>query len=192
MPEGVLVLYGLSRVRKSRVCDSMLQGANGNVMGIYDFLCLPKSIDAEVQEEPHLNVRSTLQRLPIYYTPPATADIVILDPTQEGLAVSTPSDIDDESDGDDDAYVEILLVTSSFCYYDPFFRKLGDVSGDAVHVDFFLFLLVHIMSPIFKMALLGIASLLIRSGMLGIVTTRQGRNIRRNIMDIITTQWCRQ
>ncbi|GJS24518.1 hypothetical protein Tco_0453150 [Tanacetum coccineum] len=102
---------------------------------------------------------STLQRLPLYYTPPAAADAVIPDPTLEDLAVGTPSskilskaeasqkqkastsgatsshvakhtrsvlaqssgstthpslfvgDSNDESDGDDDACVEIPLVT---------------------------------------------------------------------------------
>ncbi|GKF71581.1 hypothetical protein Tco_0207695, partial [Tanacetum coccineum] len=96
---------------------------------------------------------------PFYYTPPAVVDVVILNPTPEDLAVSTPSvkilakaeasqkrkastsgatsshvakctrstfaqssgsttrpslfigDSDDESDGDDDACVEIPLVT---------------------------------------------------------------------------------
>ncbi|GKG15810.1 hypothetical protein Tco_0358133 [Tanacetum coccineum] len=38
MPEGVLVLSGLSRVWKSHVCDPVLRGADGN--GIHDFLCL--------------------------------------------------------------------------------------------------------------------------------------------------------
>ncbi|GJY74220.1 hypothetical protein Tco_0478651, partial [Tanacetum coccineum] len=42
MPEGVLVLSGLSRVWKSRICDLVLWGDDGNVMGIHDFLCLPK------------------------------------------------------------------------------------------------------------------------------------------------------
>ncbi|GKC07164.1 hypothetical protein Tco_0998774 [Tanacetum coccineum] len=109
------------------------------VIGIYDFLCLPKWTGAEVQEEPHLDVRPSLQRLPFYCTPPATADAVIPDPAPEDLAVGTPSskivakaeasqkrkastfgaasshvakrDSDDESDGDDDACVEISLVT---------------------------------------------------------------------------------
>ncbi|GJY87546.1 hypothetical protein Tco_1052690 [Tanacetum coccineum] len=72
MPEGVLVLSGL-------------------IIGIYGFLCLPGWTDAEVQEEPHLDVRSTLQTLPFYCTPPATADAVILKPTLEDLVVSTPS-----------------------------------------------------------------------------------------------------
>ncbi|GKA46226.1 hypothetical protein Tco_0739109 [Tanacetum coccineum] len=45
----------------------------------------------EVQEEPHLDVRSTLQRLPFYCTPPAAADVVILDPTLNDLVASTPS-----------------------------------------------------------------------------------------------------
>ncbi|GJY38118.1 hypothetical protein Tco_0424482 [Tanacetum coccineum] len=148
-PEGVLVLSGLSRVWKSRVCDPVLRGANGNGMGT----------GAEVQEEPHLDVRPTLQRLPFYCTPPAMADAVIPKPAPKDLVVGTPSskivakaeasqkrkastfgatsshvakctrsalaqssgsttrpslfvgDSDDESDGDDDACVEIPLVT---------------------------------------------------------------------------------
>ncbi|GJZ56889.1 hypothetical protein Tco_0612383 [Tanacetum coccineum] len=110
-------------------------------------------------EEPHLNIRPTLQRFPFYYTPPAVVDVVILNPTPKDLAVSTPSvnilakaeasqkrkastsdatsshvakrtrstfaqssgstnrpslfvgNSDDGSDGNDDACVEILLVT---------------------------------------------------------------------------------
>ncbi|GKA57683.1 hypothetical protein Tco_0756871 [Tanacetum coccineum] len=113
MPEGVLVLSGLSYVWKSCVCDL---------------------------EEPHLDVRPTLQMLPFHCTPPAVADAVILNPTLEDLAASTsgatsshvakrtrsalaqssgsttrPSlfvgGSDDESDCDDDACVEIPLVT---------------------------------------------------------------------------------
>ncbi|GJR24716.1 hypothetical protein Tco_0973243 [Tanacetum coccineum] len=143
----------------SRVCDSVLWGADGNVMGIYDFLCLPEWTGAKVQEEPYLNVRPTLQRLPFYCTPHAATDAVIPNLTLEDLAVGTPSskilakaeasqkrkastsgatsshvakrtrsalaqssssttrpslfvgDSDDESDGDDDACFEILLVT---------------------------------------------------------------------------------
>ncbi|GJZ29926.1 hypothetical protein Tco_0574973, partial [Tanacetum coccineum] len=38
MPEGALVFFGLSRVWKSRTCDPVLRGADGNVMGIHDFL----------------------------------------------------------------------------------------------------------------------------------------------------------
>ncbi|GJV20361.1 hypothetical protein Tco_1369381, partial [Tanacetum coccineum] len=53
MPEGVLVLSGLSRVWNSQTCDPVLRGADGNVMGIHDFLCLPERTGAEVQEEPH-------------------------------------------------------------------------------------------------------------------------------------------
>ncbi|GKA65446.1 hypothetical protein Tco_0765153 [Tanacetum coccineum] len=93
------------------------------VMGIYDFLSLPEWTGVEVQEEPHLDVRSTLQRLPFYCTPPATVDAVIPKPTPKDLAVGTlvlrfsttrPSLFvgdDDESDDDEDACVEIMLVT---------------------------------------------------------------------------------
>ncbi|GKB48467.1 hypothetical protein Tco_0899220 [Tanacetum coccineum] len=69
MPEGVLVLSGLS------------------LMGIHDFLCLPEWTSVEVQEEPHHDIRLTLQRLPFYYTPPAVIDAVTLDPIPEDLAM---------------------------------------------------------------------------------------------------------
>ncbi|GKB98630.1 hypothetical protein Tco_0984767 [Tanacetum coccineum] len=112
MPEGVLVL---------------------SVMGIYDFLCLPEWESTKVQEELHHDVRSTLQRLPFYCTPPAAADVVIHDPTPEYVAATTPNTkvakhtrsttshssdgssrpnlFDDHSDDDPDAYVEIPLIT---------------------------------------------------------------------------------
>ncbi|GJZ35424.1 hypothetical protein Tco_0581241 [Tanacetum coccineum] len=136
---------------------SMADGADGNGIGGGLELCFVTG--AEVQEEPHLDVRPTLQRLLFYYTPPVTVDAVIPNPTMEDLAVGTPSskilaktkasqkrkastsgatsshvtkrtrsalaqssssttrpslfvaDSDDESDGDDDACVEIPLVT---------------------------------------------------------------------------------
>ncbi|GJS54404.1 hypothetical protein Tco_0627766 [Tanacetum coccineum] len=115
IPEGVLVLSGLNQVWKSRV-----------FMGIYDFLCLPEWTRARVQEEPHLDVRLTLQRLPFYCTHPATTYVVLPDPTLEDLAVRTPSSkilakakasqkrkasTSGDSEGDDYAYVEIPLVT---------------------------------------------------------------------------------
>ncbi|GKB84864.1 hypothetical protein Tco_0957136, partial [Tanacetum coccineum] len=87
MPEGVLVLSGLSHVWKSRICDPW--------------------IGVEVQEEPLHDIRPTLQRLLFYYTPPADVGVVIPDPTLEDLAVDNS---DNESD-DDDACVKILLVT---------------------------------------------------------------------------------
>nr|GEU69569.1 hypothetical protein [Tanacetum cinerariifolium] len=74
MPEGALVL---SRFE--------------SIIGIHDFCCLLKWTGAEVQEEPHLDVRSTLQRLSFYCTSPATNDVVILDPTPEDLVADTPS-----------------------------------------------------------------------------------------------------
>ncbi|GKB50569.1 hypothetical protein Tco_0901322, partial [Tanacetum coccineum] len=75
MPEDVLVLSRLSHVWKSRVCDPVLRGADGN----------------EVQDEPHLDVTPTLHRLPFYCTPTAVADAVIQYPTPEDLTVGTPS-----------------------------------------------------------------------------------------------------
>ncbi|GJZ55015.1 reverse transcriptase domain-containing protein [Tanacetum coccineum] len=104
MHEGVLVLSRLSYVWKSCVCDLVLQGVDGNVMGIHDFLYLLEWTGAE-------------------------------DPTPEDLAIGTPSSkivakakasqkrksstssatlshvAKHTSDADDDACVEILLVT---------------------------------------------------------------------------------
>ncbi|GJY02051.1 hypothetical protein Tco_0360203 [Tanacetum coccineum] len=53
--------------------------------------CLPEWIGAEVQEEPHHDVRPTLQRLLFYCTPPIATDVVILDPTPKDLAASNPN-----------------------------------------------------------------------------------------------------
>ncbi|GJU81592.1 hypothetical protein Tco_1283957 [Tanacetum coccineum] len=140
----------LSRIWKSRVYDPVLRGADGNGMGVgfdYFMLCpwplllayiigfLFCSYGAEFQEEPHLDVRPTLQRLLFYCTPPVMAEAVMHDPTLEDLAVGTPSfkivakaeasqksDLAQSSgsttrpslfvgDDDDDACVEIPLVT---------------------------------------------------------------------------------
>ncbi|GKD21829.1 hypothetical protein Tco_1223532 [Tanacetum coccineum] len=190
MLEGVLVLSGLSCVWKSRICDLSF---------------------------------------PFYYTPPATADVVILDPTSEDLDVGTPSakifakaeasqkqkastsvatsshvakrtrsalaqlsgsttrrglfiDVsNNESYDDDDTCVKISLAPEDIMVDDDAAPSIGvsrsrppsgpapsfrDVSGDAIHTDFFPFLLVIIMLPTLKVVLLGIASLLTRSRML--------------------------
>nr|GEU80683.1 ribonuclease H-like domain-containing protein [Tanacetum cinerariifolium] len=223
MPEGVLVLSGLSHVWKSRVCDLVLQGADGNVMGIHDFLCLPEWTGAQVQEEPYLDIRPTLQRFPFYCTPHAMADAStsgatsshVTKRTRSAFAESSGSttrpslfvgDSYDESDGDDDACVKIPLVTPLHSASLPQETMVGallllmlkvltpegkgimandgaapsvgvsrprpsfgpvpsfrDVPGDVIRADFFLFLLVHIMPRILKMALLRIESLLMRT-----------------------------
>ncbi|GKB21005.1 hypothetical protein Tco_0854928 [Tanacetum coccineum] len=172
MPEGVLVLSVLSQVWKSRICDLVLRGANRN----------GTRTGAEVQEEPYLDVRLTLQRLPFYCTPPAVAEAVILDPTLEDLAVGTPSFKivakteasqkrkastsgaasshvakrtrsaldqssgsttdpslfvgDDDKSDDDDACVEISLVTPfSFAAMIPSLGNEGGSFGKGVMVD---------------------------------------------------------
>nr|GEU52753.1 hypothetical protein [Tanacetum cinerariifolium] len=109
MPKGVLVLSGLSHAWKSRVMSLAF-------------------------EELHLDVRSTLQRLPFYRAPPATADAIILDPTLKDLAIgtstskivataeafqkrkastsgATSSHVAKRTSNDDDSWVEIPLVT---------------------------------------------------------------------------------
>ncbi|GKC96082.1 hypothetical protein Tco_1161524, partial [Tanacetum coccineum] len=131
MPKGVLVLSGLSQVWKSRICNSVLRGADGNVMGIHDFLCLPEWTSAEVQEEPHLDdlvvgtpsskivakAEATQKRKA---STSGVSSSYVAKRTRSALAQSSGSttrpslfigDSDDESDGDDDACVEIPLVT---------------------------------------------------------------------------------
>nr|GEW79723.1 probable serine/threonine-protein kinase WNK11 [Tanacetum cinerariifolium] len=162
-----------------------------------------RSNEGKKKEDPHLDVRPTLQRFPFYCTPLVVADAGISNPTLEDLVVGTPSskiltkaeasqnttrpslfvgDSDDESDGDDDSCVEIPLVTllrstavilslgnqgrssTSLATEDsqskgiivddvaapsvgasrsrPSFRptpSFRDVSGDAIHADFFPF-----------------------------------------------------
>ncbi|GJZ20285.1 hypothetical protein Tco_0556875 [Tanacetum coccineum] len=90
-------LFLLALIKHYRVHFSQLgplglnKGADGNVMGIHDFLCLSEWTGFEVQEEPHHDIRPTLQRLPFYYTYPAAVNVVILDPTPEDHPMGTPS-----------------------------------------------------------------------------------------------------
>ncbi|GJX59800.1 dual specificity protein phosphatase 1-like protein [Tanacetum coccineum] len=91
IPDGVLVLSGLSRAWKSQTCDSVLRGSDGNVKGIHDFLCLPEWTGTEIQEEPHHDIRPTLQRLPFYYTLHAAVNAAIPDLTLEDFAAGTSS-----------------------------------------------------------------------------------------------------
>ncbi|GJW26194.1 hypothetical protein Tco_0040005 [Tanacetum coccineum] len=135
MLEGVLVLYGLSRVWKSHVCDPVLRGADGNVTGINDFLCLLEWTGAEVQEEPHLDVRPTLQRFPFMHAPTARSSAIIPGPTMK-------MDLTVDSQGKgimvDDAAAPSSGVSRprpSSGSAPPF----KDVSDDAIHTDFFPF-----------------------------------------------------
>nr|GEU73391.1 hypothetical protein [Tanacetum cinerariifolium] len=87
----------------------------------------------------HIDVRPTLQRLPFYYTPPAVADDVIPDPTPEGLAVGNHH-------GSSAALATEVpgtrgkgIIADDVAAPTPLFR---DVSGEAIHMDFFFFLVL--------------------------------------------------
>ncbi|GJU95093.1 hypothetical protein Tco_1319849 [Tanacetum coccineum] len=159
MPEGVLVLSGLSRVWKSRVCNPVLQGADRNGMGAgfnYFVLCPWPLLLAFIIEEPHLDVRPTLQRLPFYCTPPAAAAVVIPGPTLEDLVVGTPSSkivakaeafqkrkastSDSRGKGVmvDDAAAPSAGVSQPRPSSEPA-PSFMDFSGDCIHTDFFPF-----------------------------------------------------
>nr|GEV87751.1 hypothetical protein [Tanacetum cinerariifolium] len=136
MPEGVLVLSGLSRVWKSQTRDSVIKGSDGNgtreVMGIHDFLCLPEWTEAKVQEELHHDinlavgapsakvmdkVKSSKKRKALLS---GAALSHVAKRTRSAVAQSFGSttqpklfatDFDEESNDDEDACVEIPLIT---------------------------------------------------------------------------------
>ncbi|GJV13381.1 hypothetical protein Tco_1354922 [Tanacetum coccineum] len=138
-PKSVVGSYRMVDVRRlsAHVCFEALMEMVG-VMGIHDFLCLLEWTGAEIQEEPHHDIRPTLQRLPFYCTPPAAVVAAVPDPTSEDLAASNPSYVakrtgsvvaqssgsttrpnlfaddsgaESDDDDDDDACYEILIVT---------------------------------------------------------------------------------
>ncbi|GJZ10096.1 hypothetical protein Tco_0544855 [Tanacetum coccineum] len=95
IPEGFLVLSGLIRVWKSQTCDSILR-----VMGIYDFLCLPEWTGDEDLAAGTL-VPRLLPRLKLLRS---ERPLLLVLPR-----ATFPST--QESDDDDDACVEIPLVS---------------------------------------------------------------------------------
>ncbi|GJT93930.1 hypothetical protein Tco_1082775 [Tanacetum coccineum] len=123
MPEGVLVLSGLRRVWKSRVCDLALRGADGNVMGIHDFLCLlewtgtedlavgtPSSKIVAKAEASQKRKASTSGAISSYVAKRTRSAL-----PQSSSSTTRPSlfvgDDDESDDDDDDVCVKILLVT---------------------------------------------------------------------------------
>ncbi|GJV13441.1 hypothetical protein Tco_1354982 [Tanacetum coccineum] len=176
IPKGVLVLSGLSRVWKSRTYDLVLRGANGNVMGIHDFLCLPEWTVAEVQEERHhvdlvvgtpstkvlAKADSLKKRKALLF---GVASSHVAKRTRSAMSQSSGSTTrpslfnvgsDEESEDDEDSCVEIPLITlgkaimtnvdvapiGTVCRSRSgaaLAASFKDVSGDAIHRDFFPF-----------------------------------------------------
>ncbi|GJS47331.1 hypothetical protein Tco_0597452 [Tanacetum coccineum] len=89
MIEGVLVLSGLSRIWKSHVCDLVLQGVDGNGIGVgfNCFVLCPWPLLLEFI----VVFLFYSYGLPFYCTPPTAVEAVIPNPTSEELAVGTPS-----------------------------------------------------------------------------------------------------
>ncbi|GJU78685.1 hypothetical protein Tco_1275755 [Tanacetum coccineum] len=77
IPEGVLVLSGLSRVWRNPSCDLVLRDSNGT--------------GSKVHEEPLSHEKPILERLPFYFTPPTAIDAVIPDPTLDKLTGTEPN-----------------------------------------------------------------------------------------------------
>ncbi|GKD45149.1 hypothetical protein Tco_1269794 [Tanacetum coccineum] len=100
--EGVLVLSGLSRVWKSRTCDPVLQGTDGNVMGNHDFLCLPEWTGAEIQEEPHHDISNPSAKVVAKTESSQKRKAFTFDAASSPVAKHT-------SDDDDDACFEIMM-----------------------------------------------------------------------------------
>lgn len=81
IPEGVLVLSGLSRVWLNPVCDPVLRRHDDTDMSIHDFLLMPSWDGTEVREEPHGLDTSLIQRVVDRATPPALVGTAIPAPT---------------------------------------------------------------------------------------------------------------
>ncbi|GJZ62385.1 hypothetical protein Tco_0618522, partial [Tanacetum coccineum] len=77
IPEGVLVLSGLSRVWRNPMSDRVLRRSDNTVMSIYDFLCMPSLDKVTVREEPHGLDTSILGRVDDRTTSPAPAGTAI-------------------------------------------------------------------------------------------------------------------
>nr|GEY08970.1 hypothetical protein [Tanacetum cinerariifolium] len=105
MPEGVLVLSGLSRVWKSCTRDLILKDSSGNVMGIYDFFACPNRLDRRFQKKFILMRGPLLEASFLLYSSscqlPSVRDQQQLIPSK---ALPDPT-------YDDDASVEIPLIT---------------------------------------------------------------------------------
>ncbi|GKA79716.1 hypothetical protein Tco_0786312 [Tanacetum coccineum] len=145
MPEGVLVLSGLSRVCKSRVCNLVLRGANDNVMASTDVVIPNPTLEDLVVSTPSSKIVAKAEASQKRKASTSGAALShVAKHTRSALAQSSGStswpnlfvgDSDDESDGDDDACVEILLVTH-FCSA-AVIPSLGnqDSQGKGIMVD---------------------------------------------------------
>nr|GEV19279.1 hypothetical protein [Tanacetum cinerariifolium] len=149
------------------------------VMGIHDFHFLPEWTGAEVQEEPHHDIRPTLQRLPFYYTPPGAIDAVVLDLTLKDLAAGTPSAKKflwsplstllllslPQGTRPRVLFPSLLKVLAPEPSSGPT-PSLREVSGDAIHKDFFPFSAGPYYATYLKGGVTRNVSLVMRSGIL--------------------------
>ncbi|GJU91634.1 hypothetical protein Tco_1304057 [Tanacetum coccineum] len=94
MPEGVLVLSGLSHVWKSRAYDLVLRGADGNGMGLWVFTIFSTFLSGLVlrfKRSPIMISDQPFRGFHFTILPLAAVDVDVLDPTLEDLAASNPS-----------------------------------------------------------------------------------------------------
>ncbi|GKA19012.1 hypothetical protein Tco_0698927 [Tanacetum coccineum] len=143
IPEGVLVLSGLSRVWKSQTCDLVLRGADGNVMGIHDFLCLFEWIGVEDLTVGTLSAK-VLAKADSLKKRKALLSEAASSHNQSGG--SAPSATKGPNARDDrgkaimtDAAVAPTRTVGRSRSGDASAASFRDVSGDAIHRDFFPF-----------------------------------------------------
>ncbi|GJR22053.1 hypothetical protein Tco_0970580 [Tanacetum coccineum] len=141
IPEGVLVLSGLSRVWKSRTCDPVLRGADGNVMGIHDFLCLFEWTGVE-----DLTVGTPSAKVLAKADSLKKRKALLSEATSSHSGGSVPSATEGPNARDDrdktimtDAAVAPTRTVGRFRSGDAPAASFRDVSGDAIHRDFFPF-----------------------------------------------------
>ncbi|GJU74781.1 hypothetical protein Tco_1266186 [Tanacetum coccineum] len=141
MPEGVLVLSGLSRVWKNRLCGLVLRGVDRNVMGIHNFICLPEWTGAEVQEEPHLDdlaVGTPSSKI----TAKAKASQKLKASTYGVASAFVASGTRVDSQGKGIMVDDVVAPSGGVSRQRPSSRPASsfrDVSGDAIYTDFFPF-----------------------------------------------------
>ncbi|GKB94473.1 hypothetical protein Tco_0980610 [Tanacetum coccineum] len=90
IPEGVLVLSGLSRVWRNLMCDPVLRRSDNTVMSIHDFLCMPSLDKVTIREEPHGLDTSILGRGVEHTTSPTPAGTAIPRASLEEIVVTRP------------------------------------------------------------------------------------------------------
>nr|GEV31511.1 hypothetical protein [Tanacetum cinerariifolium] len=132
----------------SQTCDLVLKGADGNVIGSGHCVTIGSTLSIGCKQQLVNVLRKSMDvfrwecsegtsvpRLPFYYTPPAAIDAAISNPTPDDLAVGNPSaKVVAKAKASQNRKASTSRATSSHVA-----KHTRDISGDAIHRDFFPF-----------------------------------------------------